>query len=60
MSGLERFISAMFARGISIAFVWFWVWVLNPPITTSLVWLIAILFAEIQVGFLWTRNEIKE
>ena len=55
----ERFTEAMVTRAIAIGFTWLWVAILNPPLETSLVWLIAILFAEIQVGFLYVRNELK-
>jgi hypothetical protein len=56
---IERFVEAMINRALSIGFVWLWVAILNPPIATNLVWLIAILFAEIQVGFTFVKNELK-
>lgn len=47
---LARFIASIIGRFLAIGEFWFLVWIFNPPLSTSMVWFLAILYSSLQAS----------
>lgn len=52
---LRGFITTALTVLVDIGIVWFWVWVISPPLQSSAVWLIAVLFS---LAVAWINNTV--